>query len=501
MSLIYLSVWFIPRLYGSLSYHWNDGKDHFLQKEKYMKLNRKSSMVVSPAVFTHEGAPAKKITPLLELRRSVLATMLWEDGFYESGEEIANRIQSLVSKVTPHKVAELALEARTKGKLRHIPLFIARAMAPLPTHRERVADLLANVIQRPDELTEFLSIYWKEKKQPLSAQVKKGLARAFTKFDEYQLAKYNRDAPIKLRDVLFLTHAKPINKDQEKLWKKLVGGHCATCFRKQDAHSKIKHKFVEAKLETPDTWEVALSASEGENKKESWERLLKDEKLGALALLRNLRNFKQSGVDESLIRKAIKAMRVERVLPYRFVTAAKYAPNLEPELEEAMYKAIETKGKIGGKTVLLIDVSGSMAGKVSSKSEASRIDCAAGLAILAREMFNDVEIFTFSEGTVQIPSRRGFGLRDAIQRSQPHSGTDLGGAVNAVAKIPYERLIVFTDEQSRSPVGNPRKGSNAYMINVASDKCGVGYGAWNHIDGFSESVLDYLVELEHLQSE
>jgi 60 kDa SS-A/Ro ribonucleoprotein len=470
-----------------------------------MKINKMSTSAafvptVTP-IFTHEGAPAKRITPLLELRRSVLATMLWEDGFYESGEAIASRIQKLVSSVKPDKVASLAVEARTKGKLRHIPLFIARAMAPLPTHRGLVADVLSQVIQRPDELTEFLALYWKEKKQPLSAQVKKGLARAFTKFDEYQLAKYNRDAPIKLRDVLFLTHAKPLNQDQDKLWKKLVGGYCSQCWRRQDQHGKVRHAFKEAKLSTPDTWEVALSATEGENKKESWERLLKEEKLGALALLRNLRNFKQNGVQESLVRNAIKNMRIERVLPYRFITAAKYAPNLEPELETAMFKAIETKGKIGGKTVLLIDVSGSMDAKISDKSEATRVDCATGLAILAREMFQDVEVFTFSNDTVAVPTRRGFALRDAIVNSQSHGGTDLGGAVEHVAKIPYERLIVFTDEQSRSAVGNPRRGSHSYMINVASNQYGVGYGAWNHIDGFSEAVLDYIIELEKLQAE
>ena len=445
-----------------------------------MKLNKSVKSVPSVPVFTHEGGPAKKVTPLLELRRSILATMLWEDGFYESGIAVAQRVANLVKSVKPEKVAALAIEARGKGKLRHIPLLIARTMAPLPTHREYVADLLNAIIQRPDELAEFLSIYWKDKKQPLSAQVKKGLAKAFTKFDEYQLAKYNRDSAIKLRDVLFLCHAKPIDKKQEKLWKRLINDE----------------------LKTPDTWEVALSATEGENKKEAWERLLTEGKLGGLALLRNLRNFKQTGVSESLVRKALKDMKTERVLPYRFITASKYAPNLEPELEEAMYKAIEGKGeKIKGKTVLLLDVSGSMDAKISDKSEATRLDAAEGLAILAREMFEDVEIFSFSNRTVQIPSRRGFALRDAIHTSQSHGGTALGAAIEHVASLPYKRLIVFTDEQAADKVKDPRKGAEGYMVNVANNQYGVGYGAWNHIDGFSESILDYIVEFERLAAE
>jgi hypothetical protein len=427
--------------------------------------------------------------------------MLWEDTFYESGEEIANRIQNLVKAVKPDKVAALATEARTSGKLRHVPLWIARAMAPLPTHRGYVAPILKSVIQRPDELTEFLALYWKGGKQPLSNQVKKGLAAAFGKFDEYSLAKYNRDNAIKLRDVLFLTHPKPENKDQEKLWKKLIGGYCSKCWKREDKHENIKsHKFVEAKLETPDTWEVALSASEGENKKESWERLLREEKLGALALLRNLRNFKLCGVDENLVRKALAQMKVERVLPYRFITAAKYAPNLEPELEQAMLKALDIKGKIGGKTVLLVDVSGSMDAAIGGKTEVTRIDAACGLAILAREMFKDVEVYTFSNDLKQVPTRRGFALRDAVKNSQSHQGTYLKGALERIT-VPYDRIIVFTDEQSQDGVANPRHGSLAYMINVASNRNGVGYGAWNHIDGFSEAMLDYIVELEKLQAD
>ena len=195
-------------------------------------------------------------------------------------------------------------------------------------------------------------------------------------------------------------------------------------------------------------------------------------------------------------------MNVERVLPYRFITAAKYAPNLEPELEEAMYRAIENKSKkIKGKTVLLLDVSGSMDAQISDKSEATRLDAAAGLAILAREMYEDVEIFTFSNNTVQVPTRRGFALRDAILKSQPHGGTELGSAVGRMAQVPYQRLIVFTDEQSHDKVDAPRKGSDGYMVNVANMQHGVGYGQWNHIDGFSEAILDYIVELENLANE
>src|SRR6476659_7975104 len=139
---------------------------------------------------THEGTPARNISTELQLRRSVLACLLWESQFYEDGVEIAGRIAELVPPVAAEKVAALAVEAREKMKLRHAPLLLVCEMARHATHRALVAETLARVIQRADELSEFVAIYWSDGKQPLSAQVKKGLAAAFTKFDEYALAKY-----------------------------------------------------------------------------------------------------------------------------------------------------------------------------------------------------------------------------------------------------------------------------------------------------------------------
>jgi 60 kDa SS-A/Ro ribonucleoprotein len=420
---------------------------------------------------THEGAPAKHISAEQELRRSVLACMLWENQFYEDGVAIAGRIRELVPKVAADKVAALAVEAREKMKLRHAPLLLVREMARLATHRHLVAETLLRVIQRADELSEFVALYWSEGKQPLSAQVKKGLAAAFTKVDEYALAKYDRASPVKLRDVLFLSHAKPVDAAQAELWKRLVAGELAT----------------------PDTWEVALSA--GADKRGAWERLLSENKLGALALLRNLRNMAEAKVDELLVRTGLGRMKTERVLPFRFIAAARYAPQWEPELEKTMLRSLEGQTRDGqprlsGKTVLLVDVSGSMDAPLSRRAEMRRNDAACGLAVLLREIAEQVSIYTFSDKLVRVPARQGFALRDAMNASQPHGGTYLGRALGEIDEK-YDRLIVITDEQSHdSSVPNPR--ARGYVINVASFQNGVGYGKWVHIDGWSDSVIEYI---------
>src|SRR5579864_4901854 len=277
---------------------------------------------------THEGAPACNISDELQLRRSVLACMLWENQFYEDGIEIAGRIAELVPKVQAERVAALAIEAREQMKLRHAPLLLVREMARHKTHRGLVAETLERVIQRADELCEFVAIYWKDGRVPLSGQVKKGLAAAFPKFDEYQLAKYDRGGPIKLRDVLFLSHAKPRDDQQAGVWKKLIWG----------------------RLGVPDTWEVALSS--GADKREAWTRLLAENKLGGLALLRNLRNLKDAGVEDELVLSSLRGVNTQRVLPFRFLAAARYAPQWEEALEQLMLKSVAEQKKLEGKTVL-----------------------------------------------------------------------------------------------------------------------------------------------------
>ena len=433
-----------------------------------MKLNiLKLSHLARPR--TYESAPAVVLTLEQALRRSVLACMLWENEFYESGATIAARIRELVPQVEATIVAALAIEARSTMKLRHVPLLLVREMARYSTHRGLIAETLVRVIQRADELTEFLAIYWADGRVPLSGQVKKGLAAAFPNFDEYALAKYDRAGQVRLRDALFLCHAKPRTAEQAALWKRLIAGELAV----------------------PDTWEVALSS--GGDNRAHWTRLIVEEKLGALALLRNLRNMQTAGVDEALILGALDAMRTDRVLPFRFLAAARYAPQWEEALERAMFRSLAEADRLPGHTVLLVDVSGSMIAPLSRRSELLRTDAAYGLAVLLREIAEKATIYTFSDSAVRIPPRRSFALRDAMEASQRHGGTRLGAALDAIPE-PYDRVVVLTDEQSHDRVGPPR--GTGYMINVASARNGVGYGAWTHIDGWSEAVVDYIRVLE-----
>src|SRR5689334_4003736 len=448
---------------------------------------RLNTLNLNIAPRTHEGTPARHISPEMQLRRSVLACLLWESQFYEDGVEIAGRIADLVPKVSVDKVAPLAIEAREQMKLRHAPLLLAREMARHKTHRAPVSETLARVIQRADELAEFVAIYWKDGRVPLSGQVKKGLAAAFPKFDEYQLAKYDRGGPIKLRDVLFLCHAKPRDEAQAAVWKRLIWG----------------------RLTTPDTWEVALSS--GLEKREAWERILRERKLGSLALLRNLRNMREAGVSDQLVVSALREMKTDRVLPFRFISAARYAPMHEAHLEQAMFRSLKNQPPPLGTTALIVDTSPSMwMARLSKKSDLDRFEAAAGLAILLRETAERVNVYAFNEKAYEVAPRRGFALRDALSATKGNASCG-GLAVAAANRDGYDRIIVITDGQwhfsdtttvNGYGEGDPQTVApapltkQAYMINVASYKNGVGYGKWMNLDGWSDSVIEYIRALE-----
>lgn len=441
---------------------------------------------------THEGTPAQRLTPIKELRRSVLTALLWENQYYETGAEHAKRVAALVAKCKPEEVAALAVEARDQMYLRHVPLFLVRELARTKGNGWIVAETLPRVIQRPDELGEYLAIYWQGKAsnttkrpEPLSAGSKRGLARAIGHFSGYQLAKYDRDGAVKLRDVLRLTHAKPKDEAQAALWKQIIA----------------------RELQAPDTWEVALSA--GADKRETFERLLREDKLGGLAFLRNLRNMIESKVDPDLIRARFEGD-FKRVLPFRFIAAATHAARWEPELERAMFRAVADVPKLTGRTALIVDTSPSMwMAKVSAKSDLDRFDAAAALAILIREVCESVQVWTFNERAYEVPPRRGFALREAMAKTK--GSASCGGlAVKAANEEGYDRIIVLTDGQwhymrqgTSFHVEGPAQQvspapltGQAYMVNVAAYQHGVGYGPWTSVDGWSERILDFVRAVE-----
>ena len=442
------------------------------------------------------GAVAAAQSNINTLRRAVLANLLWEDLAYVSGRSTADIISELIPKCDPAEVANLAIEARLQQKLRHTPLFIASEMCKYPETRALVSTVLPVIITRADMLTDFLAIYWKDGKKPLANQAKKGLAEAFHNFDEYQFAKYDRDGKIKLRDVMFLVHPEPNDQAEAALYKKIA----------------------ERNLKTPDTWEVALSS--GADKCQTWTRLITERKLGGLAMLRNIRNMENAAVDRSVIVEGLEKLNGRMLLPLDFLKAAKINPNYKSAIETAMVNSYATLPKLKGKTLFIVDVSGSMRCNISSNTSFDRLDCACAMAMLAANQCEEFKLvatagndYTRVCSSAQITNpEKGFRIIEQIKDKYSHLG---GGGIftrqclewckSQFKGEEFDRIIIFSDSQDcdfpDKRVPAPFAKHN-YICDVSAHAHGVNYaGVWDaEISGWSEHFLTYIAALEGVEN-
>jgi len=198
-------------------------------------------------------------------------------------------------------------------------------------------------------------------------------------------------------------------------------------------------------------------------------------------------------VDPVLVEDALrKGAPNSRALPFRFLSAVKHAPQYSEALSEAMCAAVE--GNLFGETVVLVDVSGSMMSPLSSRSQLNCMEAASALAVLVREMASQCRIFTFSQKLVEVSNFRGLPLVANIYQSQPHGGTYLRGAIDALRPVvpkPH-RVVLLTDEQAHDGL-LPSWATKGYIINVAPYKPGLDTsGGWVRINGFSERILDWM---------
>lgn len=298
----------------------------------------------------------------------VVNTLYGRDSFYESTDQKAARlndvIEALVAKGKVDFVANLLAYARNEMHIRNMPVMGLKAFdaALRKSNRkfDKMRQLTTDVVKRVDQITDTLSLFIGEKgKAALPMAIKRGLADAFGKFDEYQFAKYNRKASVTLKDALRIVHPVPKSEGQALVFKNIINDT----------------------LKAADTWEVALSTNgqkeqaDRKSQKEIWEDLIDRNKLAYQATLKNLRNIVQAGVSEDHLDK-VAAYLVNRVatsksLPFEFWTAfdaiapvTKYQPLINA-LYECMDKSADNIPSLGSKVWVIVDTSGSMRGRAA----------------------------------------------------------------------------------------------------------------------------------------
>ncbi len=426
-----------------------------------MKFNNKTKG--KNKTLNHEGEEAYRLSPELELYAAVLTSLMGDQFYEKTGQKIA-RIRKLIGENDPYFVAQLAIYAKEKMYLRSVPLVLAVELAKIHAGDQLISNLVNRVVLRADEITELLAYYQLANQRTglkklggLSKQIQKGLAMAFNRFDEYQFAKYNRDAEVRLRDALFLVHPKAKDEGQQLLFDKIVNDT----------------------LQTPYTWETELSALGKQNFdspeakalafKNQWESLVDSGKLGYMALLRNLRNILQARVSAAHIEKIAQRLgnplEVQRArqFPFRYLAAYRELKELDfPEvtvLVNALEKAVKASvANIQGfdahtKALVACDVSGSMQRAVSPKSKIQNFDIGLMLGMLLKYLCPSALTGMFGDTwkVIPVPQDNILFNVDTFYKREGEMGYSTNGYLVLKYLIGHQvrmdKIMIFTDCQ------------------------------------------------------
>lgn len=415
------------------------------------KLNPK--MTLSRRIAQHpdlttneEGGVAFRPEMKTELMLRTVSAMISEDGFYQSGKTLDAKLKECIHAVAtsdPEFVLKLALYARKQMYLRTAPVVLmgeyslAAGKPNVPNARKYIAE----TISRADEITELLAYVIEQNrtrkvfKGKIPQVIKFGIARAFRKFSAYQLAKYDREGAVKLKDALFMCHPKPRDTEQEKTFADLAAD----------------------RLESADTWEVALS-TKGASKK-TWDGIVPA--MGYMALLRNLANFEKYDVNLGpVIAKLTDPDEVHRSkqFPYRFHSAYRHVTKgkLMDALQDAMRISIDNIPAFNGTTFVACDNSGSMRSHVSGKSDVQMISIASlfGAMVHAKTAGTEneaiVSVFGDNFAVVPLSSRDGI-LTNMAKIEMTHVGLSTNAYLAIrylrAKKIKVDRIVIFSDCQ------------------------------------------------------
>lgn len=261
------------------------------------------------------GGAAFKESEKLKLA-SILLTSFGGDKFYQTHTSYQRELETLIANVDKLFAAKAICFARKVFGMRTITHFAASVLAQHISGEPWAKDFFASVVNRPDDMTEIVACTL-SRKQKVSNAMKKGFAKALGNFSEYQLAKYRGEGnAVKLVDVVNLCHPVETAKNNGAI-----------------------SKLVKGELRSTETWESLLTAAGSDNskKEQAWFELLSQNKLGYMALLRNLRNIAMLG-NEKLLDMTCQALVNEKaikkslVLPFRFATAYKEVSEIDSKL-------------------------------------------------------------------------------------------------------------------------------------------------------------------------
>lgn len=427
---------------------------------------------------------------------TILLTCFVSEQFYRTKDEGITKVQSLIQALPDKKfAAQAAVYARNVMGMRSITHLVAGELAHEVKGANWMKPFMYQVVKRVDDMTEIVSYYLGKYGKPLPNSIRKGLAVAFNKFNAYQLGKYRSEgSALSLVDLVNLVHPKPVTQNAEAL-KALMHGT----------------------LTSTDTWETELSAAGqeaggdetklAELKGAAWAKLVEGDKLGYLAMLRNLRNIIEQAPDQldTVLERLSNPGYVSRSLtmPHQFYLAMravldsgiadrKVASKVETALSKAMDLTVLNVPKLNGHTAILVDCSGSMDSPLTSaKSKARVFEVAITMAAILTQISDESDVYLFSDratGLTVMPNQSTMQLAHAMEQRAPRGGTDLSSAFREMKRKQYDRVFCLSDMQSWMETASWRGSSSAEWDKYCTEsKCKPVLYSWD-LTGFG-SIL------------
>lgn len=453
-------------------------------------MSKFNSKVASRATTNLAGGKAYSMNPEMELVHAVLTTFL-EDKFYEKGADRISRIAGLIKQVKPEFVSNLAIVARKEFNLRSVTHVLVGELAKIHTGDSLVKDTIVEVALRPDDLMEIVSYVG----TPMPNGVKRGVRNAILKYSPYQLAKYKGEGKgVSLVDLFNLTHPKAqhASDEQKDAWNKLMKGE----------------------LKAFDTWENDVSNAKDEaGRKKAYENLIAENKMGYMAVLRNLNNFIKYGIDGDIKAKVIakltdtEEVKRSKQLPFRFTTAFENVKGdraYSDAISEAMDIAVSNTPELEGNILIAVDSSGSMSGNPMDKASIF------GATLLKANKNADLILYDTSVKELSLSGRTPvIDLANKIKEMAMGGGTDTSLVFQYAkkAKKEYSRIIIISDNESWRSYSvqatydeyKKERGVNPFVYAIDIEGCGTtditGKSVF-HLTGWSDRLLDFIGRIE-----
>ncbi|WP_381799766.1 TROVE domain-containing protein [Streptomyces niveus] len=434
---------------------------------------------------THQGGTGHLRDAKSELFLLAVANFVSQQTFYESGDDRDNRFLTLVRELAvedPQWTAGLLGWLRRDGNMRtaalvgaaeYVKARLESGVSTGPSNRQ----VVDSVLLRADEPGELLGYWTSRYGRQIPKPVKRGVADAVKRlYSGKSLLKYDTASKgYRFGDILNLVHASP---DPAKAWQGELfryaldrRHHPDTAVAPASNRTLTAHRALmelpvaerraavtapgaaERLAEAGMTWEMLAGWLQGPMDAAAWEAVIPS--MGPMALLRNLRNFDEAGVsDEVAARVAAElsdpavAAR-SRQFPFRYLAAYQHAPSLRWSypLERALGHSLANVPALPGRTLILVDRSGSMWSPLSDRSQLNRADAAAifGTAVAMRAA--DADLVEFGSSSARVRFRRGESVLKVLERFGDLGGTDTSRAVRAHYRG-HDRVLIVTDEQA-----------------------------------------------------